>query len=108
MTVGRMLTLPLWVVLGLVQVLVIPVATAALTWWLAPTEWALAATVAGLFYLMCIRWAARASHGGLIRMVASRAVAQSEMRAAVRESRRARRDEDTAAEAYAATSGAEA
>ncbi|MFD9734251.1 hypothetical protein [Umezawaea sp. NPDC059074] len=104
MTIGRMLTLPLWVALGLVQVLVIPVGAAALAWWLASTPWALGITVAALFYLLCIRWAARAAHGGLVRMVAARAVARSEMRAAVRESKRARLDEDQVPTVYAGTS----
>lgn len=108
MTIGRMLTLPLWVALGLVQVLVIPVGAAALGWWLAPTSWALGITVAAVFYLLCIRWAARAAHGGVIRMVATRAVARSEMRAAVRESKRARLDEDQESAVYAGTTEVQA
>ncbi|MFD7653985.1 hypothetical protein ACFV4N_08400 [Actinosynnema sp. NPDC059797] len=94
MTIGRMLTLPLWIALGLVQLVVLPVAVVAVMWWLAPVGWTVIAVLAALFYLACVRWAARASHGGVVRMVATRAVARSEMRAAAREARRVRRDED--------------
>lgn len=103
MTIGRMLTLPLWVALGLVQVLVIPVGASALAWWLASTSWAVGVSVAAVFYLLCIRWAARASHGGLVRMVAARAVARSEMRAAAREAKRAQLGDEQAGPVYAAT-----
>lgn len=97
MTMWRMLTLPLWVALGLVQIVAIPAVVVAVVWWLAPIGWALVTLLAALLYLACVKWAAKASHGGVVRMVASRAVTRSEMRAAAREARRARaegNDED--------------
>jgi len=94
MTLGRMLTLPLWIAMGLVQLVLAPVGLVAVVWWLAPVGWTVVTVLAALFYLACVRWAARASHGGVVRMVATRAVTRSEMRAAAREARRARSEDD--------------
>ncbi|GAA2665219.1 MULTISPECIES: hypothetical protein [Actinosynnema] len=105
MTLGRMLTLPLWVALDLVRIVAIPVVPVALLWWLAPAGWALLGTLVALFYLYCVRWAARAAHGGLVRMVAVRAVHRSEMRASARELRRAHAEVDAQAEGVAVVTG---
>ncbi|MBW4717419.1 hypothetical protein [Saccharothrix obliqua] len=94
MTLGRMLTLPLWIALGLAQLVIAPVLLVAVMWWLAPLGWTVIAVLVALLYLLCVRWAARASHGGVVRMVATRAVTRSEIRAAAREARRARDDDE--------------